>query len=269
MKRPVVKREPYFRTSLFSRARSLTLTELHLTIRHGRILPCAFSTAASFWYGTVSMASRERSARHVAAAPLRHHVHPHHAHASVCFPLWERRPCLVEGDTSTQGSTFGFCSALSLVACLQTAPALPQPDRAMRTRPPLTRLVGTGFGGCTPAPRRRHPARGKAFTVTVTKLPPRKCRQHITALEIPHMLYHGRGHALGTPSQGKKAAFLFCPLRKICEGRAMYPLDAYLSSSRNGCRGLSRAFTAGASRCIEPDGVGASAVGLLVQQSQR
>ena len=45
----------------------------------------------------------------------------------------------------------------------------------------------------------------------------------------------------------------------------MYPLDAYLSSSRNHC-GLSRAFTAGASRCIEPDGVGASAVSDFLSQ---
>ena len=32
---------------------------------------------------------------------------------------------------------------------------------------------------------------------------------------------------------------------------------------------LLRAFTAGASRCIEPDGIGASAVGPVVQKSQR
>jgi hypothetical protein len=43
------------------------------------------------------------------------------------------------------------------------------------------------------------------------------------------------------------------------------------SSSHDGRRGLARAFsfTAVASRCIEPDGVGASAFGLVVQKSQR
>ena len=50
----------------------------------------------------------------------------------------------------------------------------------------------------------------------------------------------------------------------------MYPLDAYLFKLAQWLpRPLARAFTAGASRCIEPDGVGASAVGPLVQQSQR
>jgi len=41
----------------------------------------------------------------------------------------------------------------------------------------------------------------------------------------------------------------------------LYPLRVgciSLFQARNGCRGLSRAFTAGASRCIEPDGVGVS-----------
>ena len=40
------------------------------------------------------------------------------------------------------------------------------------------------------------------------------------------------------------------------------------SSSRNGCRGLSRAFTAGASRCIEPDGASAPRLSDLLSNSR-
>ena len=75
-------------------------------------------------------------------------------------------------------------------------------------------------------------------------------------------------HLVDTP-RAKMQSFSLPPSQNLLSPGHAAPGCISFQRSHDGCRGLSRAFTAGALRCIEPGGVGASTIGPLVPQSQR
>ena len=83
---------------------------------------------------------------------------------------------------------------------------------------------------------------------------------------VPRTLWHPQGKKAGTRSAPFPKFAEGGPCTRWCVGCISF--QARTMAAQRGSRAPSQ-LARPASRCIEPDGVGASAVGPLVQQSQR